>query len=74
MQLPKVVYEALPVAYVLAGIATAITHPRPLPFFSGMALAMGGLIILVLRRNHRLRRRPRRAPARGRLAGDTLGA
>lgn len=74
MQLPKFVYEPLPVAYVATGLATALTHPEPLPFVSGIALASGGLMILVLRRNHRLRRRRRHPASHRRLVGDTLGA
>jgi len=73
MQLPKFIYESLPATYVFAGLATALTHPEPLPFVSGIALASGGLMILVLRRNHRLRRR-RPTASHHRLAGDTFGA
>ena len=74
MPLPKFVYETLPVAYVLTGLATALTHPEPVPFVSGIALASGGLIILVLRRNHRLRHRRRPTTSHRQLAGDTFGA
>ncbi len=74
MQLPKFIYESLPAAYVLTGLATALTHPEPVPFVSGIALASGGLMILVLRRNHRLRHRRRRSASHRRLVGDTFGA
>ena len=74
MQLPKFVYETLPAAYVLTGLATALTHPELLPFVSGLALASAGLMILVLRRNHRLRHRRRPTSSHRRLVGDTFGA
>ena len=74
MQLPKIVYEALPAGYVLTGLATALTHPEPVPFVSGIVLASGGLMILVRRRNYRLRHRRRRAATNRRLVGDTSGA
>jgi len=67
MQLPTPLYEILPVSYVLGGIAVAFTHPEPLPFVSGIVLALGGLAILVQRQRFRARRRGRRQ-SRRRLA------
>ena len=43
MRLPKLIYEAYPVLYILGGIAT----------MSGLILGLSGTIILFLRRNYR---------------------
>ncbi len=60
MQLPTPLYEALPAAYVLGGLAVALTHPEPMPFVSGLTLTSAGLAILLQRLRFRSRRRGRR--------------
>ncbi len=74
MRLPRLVYESLPVAYVLGGLAVTLTHPDPMPYFSGLLLATGGLIILFKRQRYRLRLQRRHGRAHRRtLAGDSPG-
>jgi hypothetical protein len=53
MRLPKLIYEAYPVLYILGGIATMSTVSSTIAFCSGLILGLSGTIILFLRRNYR---------------------
>ena len=53
MRLPKLIYEAYPVSYILGGIATMSMVNSTIAFCSGLILGLSGTIILFLRRNYR---------------------
>lgn len=53
MRLPKLLYEAYPVLYILGGIATMSMETSTIAFCSGLILGLSGTIILFLRRNYR---------------------
>ncbi|MBI1425323.1 MAG: hypothetical protein GC149_17940 [Gammaproteobacteria bacterium] len=53
MRLPKLIYEAYPVLYILGGIATMSLVNSTIAFCSGFLLGLSGTIILFLRRNYR---------------------
>ena len=51
--LPKAIYEALPLFYILTGLLVVLTFYSPLARVSGSILASMGLLIFLLRRNYR---------------------
>lgn len=53
MRLPKLIYEAYPVLYILGGIATMSLVSSTIAFCSGLILGLSGTMILFLRRNYR---------------------
>lgn len=53
MIMPKPIYESLPVLYVIGGVAAISTVDSFMSFISGILLGSSGIIILILRRNHR---------------------
>lgn len=53
MNMPKPIYESLPVLYVIGGVAAISTVDSFMSFISGILLGASGVIILFLRRNHR---------------------
>lgn len=53
MNMPKPVYESLPVLYVIGGVAAISTVDSFMSFVSGILLGTSGVLILFLRRNHR---------------------
>lgn len=53
MQLPKIIYEAYPVLYILGGITTMCLVSSGVAFACGLVLGLSGTIILFLRRNYR---------------------
>lgn len=63
MWLPKSIYEALPSLYVLGGAIAAlvsqlIAHDviRPIVFACGVAVLIGGVVLILKRRDYRLSR------------------
>ena len=54
MILPKPFYESIPVLYVTAGIAAISTVDSFMSFISGILLGGSGVVIMCLRRNHRV--------------------
>jgi len=53
VRLPKLIYEAYPVLYILGGITTMYLVGSTVAFCSGFLLGLSGTIILFLRRNYR---------------------
>ena len=53
MNMPKPIYESLPVLYVAGGVAAVSTVDSFMSFISGILLGASGIMILVLRINHR---------------------
>ena len=53
MNMPKPVYESLPVLYVIGGVAAISTVDSFMSFVSGILLGTSGVLILFLRRNYR---------------------
>lgn len=53
MRLPKLIYEAYPIVYILGGVATMAMVNSNIAFWSGLVLCLSGTIILFLRRNYR---------------------
>lgn len=53
MNMPKPIYESLPVFYIVGGVAAISTVDSFMSFISGILLGSSGVIILFLRRNHR---------------------
>jgi len=51
--LPKAIYEALPLFYMLMGLLVVFTLYSTLAWVSGSVLAIMGLLIFLLRRNYR---------------------
>ena len=54
MRLPKLIYEAYPVLYILGGVATMGMVNSSIAFWSGLMLGLSGTMILFLRRNYRV--------------------
>ena len=52
--IPKPIYEILPAIYVLGGILAMISVESLTSFISGLAMGIAGLLVLTMRRNHRL--------------------
>ena len=52
--LPKLVYELLPVLYILGGIIAMIAVNSSMSFISGVLLCASGVIVLIMRRNYRV--------------------
>lgn len=53
MRLPKLIYEAYPILYILAGVASMGMVNSNIAFWSGLVLCLSGAMILFLRRNYR---------------------
>ena len=53
MEMPKPIYESLPILYVIGGVAAISTVDSFMSFISGVLLGSSGIIIMFLRRNHR---------------------
>lgn len=53
MNMPKPVYESLPVLYVIGGVTAISTVDSFMSFISGVLLGTSGVMILYLRRNYR---------------------
>lgn len=51
--IPKPIYEALPLLYVLGGLAAAIFVEAWTSLLGGIILVASGLLILCMRRNYR---------------------
>lgn len=53
MNMPKPVYESLPILYVVGGIAAISTIDSFMSFVSGILLGCSGVMIMYLRREYR---------------------
>lgn len=53
MNMPKPVYESLPILYVIGGIAAISTVDSFMSFVSGILLGCSGVMIMYLRREYR---------------------
>lgn len=53
MNMPKPIYECLPVLYVIGGVAAISTVDSFMSFISGILLGSSGIMILFLRRDFR---------------------
>lgn len=53
MNMPKPIYESLPILYVAGGVAAMSTVDSFMSFISGILLGSSGVMILYLRRNYR---------------------
>lgn len=53
MEMPKPIYESLPILYVIGGVAAISTVDSFMSFISGVLLGSSGIIIMFLRRSHR---------------------
>ncbi len=53
MNMPKPIYESLPVLYVIGGVAAISTVDSFMSFISGILLGSSGVMIMFLRRNYR---------------------
>lgn len=54
MNIPKPIYELLPILYVIGGISAISTVDTFMSFISGVLLGCSGVMILFLRRDYRL--------------------
>lgn len=53
MNMPKPIYESLPIFYVIGGIAAISTIDSFMSFISGVLLGSSGIMIMFLRREYR---------------------
>ena len=53
MNMPKPIYESLPVLYVIGGVAAMSVVDSFMSFISGILLGASGIMIMFLRRNFR---------------------
>ena len=53
MNMPKPIYESLPVLYVIGGVAAMSTVDSFMSFISGILLGYSGVMIMFLRRDFR---------------------
>ena len=53
MNMPKPIYESLPVLYVIGGISAISTIDSFMSFISGVLLGCSGVMIMFLRREYR---------------------
>ena len=53
MNMPKPIYESLPIIYVIGGIAAISTVDSFMSFISGILLGSSGVMIMFLRRDYR---------------------
>ena len=53
MNMPKPIYESLPVLYVIGGVAAMSTVDSFMSFISGILLGSSGIMIMFLRREFR---------------------
>lgn len=54
MNIPKPIYELLPILYVIGGISAISTVDTFMSFISGVLLGCSGVMIMFLRRDYRL--------------------
>ena len=64
---PKPLYEVLPLVYVVGGVSAAVWSNNAIGLVSGLALAVAGLHLRVLRKRYRLQHAERRALIEARL-------
>lgn len=65
--LPKPIYEALPLIYVVGGVSAAVWNDSAVGVLSGLALALAGIQVRSLRRRHRMLHEQQRALMDARL-------
>lgn len=65
--LPKPLYEVMPQVYLVGGLAAAIWSDNVIGLLSGVALAVAGLHVRALRRQHRQKHAAQRALMDARL-------
>ena len=65
--LPKPIYEALPLVYVVGGISAAVWSDSVVGVLSGLALAVAGIHVRSIRRRHRMQHEQQRALMEARL-------
>ena len=53
MNMPKPIYESLPILYVAGGVAAMSTVDSFMSFISGILLGSSGVMIMFLRRDFR---------------------
>ncbi len=53
MNMPKPIYESLPILYVIGGVAAMSTVDSFMSFISGILLGSSGIMIMFLRRDFR---------------------
>lgn len=53
MNMPKPIYESLPILYVIGGVAAISTVDSFMSFISGILLGSSGVMIMCLRRDYR---------------------
>ena len=53
MNMPKPIYESLPILYVIGGVAAMSTVDSFMSFISGILLGASGVMIMFLRRDYR---------------------
>ena len=53
MNMPKPIYESLPILYVVGGVAAMSTVDSFMSFISGILLGASGVMIMFLRRDYR---------------------
>lgn len=53
MNMPKPIYESLPILYVIGGVAAMSTVDSFMSFISGILLGASGVMIMFLRRDFR---------------------
>ena len=53
MNMPKPIYESLPILYVVGGVAAMSTVDSFMSFISGILLGSSGVMIMFLRRDFR---------------------
>ena len=53
MNMPKPIYESLPILYVISGVAAMSTVDSFMSFISGILLGASGVMIMFLRRDFR---------------------
>ena len=53
MDMPKPIYEMLPILYVVGGVAAISTVDSFMSFISGILLGSSGVMIMFIRREHR---------------------
>ena len=65
--LPKPIYEAMPLVYVVGGLSAAAWSDSVVGVLSGLALAVAGVQVRMMRKRHRLQHEQQRALMEARL-------
>jgi len=65
--LPKPMYEALPLVYVVGGLSAAAWSDGAVGALSGIALAVAGFQVRAMRKRHRMQHEQQRALMEARL-------